>query len=155
MAQTENQQTGDAGEFLALYHLAKNGFKAYHLPSVGYDLIVETEIGLKRISVKTRNIDIRNHGYGFHSSVETGRSGSKRGIKKHCKFYCDILACVAIDIEKVIFIDAEKIKNIDIYLSQKEFIKDCEKLTLQQIKSLRAQRAIIEQKDPIYQFSFF
>jgi hypothetical protein len=153
--QTKNQQAGDAGEFLTLYHLAKNGFKAYHLPSVGYDIVIETEHGLKRVSVKTRNVDIRNCGYGFHSSVEVGRKGSKRGAKKPCKFYCDILACVALDIEKIIFIDAKKIESLDIYLSRKQFVDECEKFTLKEIKWLRAQRAIIQENDPIYQFSLF
>jgi hypothetical protein len=155
MKYNDHQLIGDAGEFLTLFHLAKNGFKAYHVPTNGYDLVVETDAGLKRISVKSRNPCKKNNGYGFSSSMEIGRSGSNRGKKILCKLYCEIIACVAIDIEKVIFLETEKLKSADIYIPPRHFSNNCEKESLDQIKWLRAAPAILQKNNSIYQFSFF
>ena len=148
-----NTLTGDAGEFLTLYHLARLGFKCHHVPSVGYDLLVENENSIKRISVKARN-SVGVAGYGFRTHVEVGRSGNNRGTKENILIYADIVACVALDLERVVFVDCKKINSDNIYIKKREFFVGCEEATLFALDGMRAQRAIIS-NDEDYQFNLF
>lgn len=134
---TDQEFTGTAGEHLALYVLAKHGIVAHHVPANGYDAFIVNNNKTYRLQIKTRTKPVSNsagyisNSYSFKCTTEIGRIGNIRGYLEHLSNgHCEIIACVALDLERVIFIKTDKINDNNISICATEFNEECETLSL-------------------------
>lgn len=121
-----NDFIGRAGEFIVCAVLSEMGVFVHHVPSAGYDLIAEIDGELVRIQVKSRTYANCKSAYGFNASKELNKArnaGLKRQGRPLDKRDCDILACVAMDRRKVIFLPVSAIgsvRNVSVAISEFE-----------------------------------
>lgn len=121
---TDNELKGTAAEFFVLYKISMMGFAATHMPKTGFDLVLDVKGRLLRVQVKARSCHVsRGKLYGFKTCKEVGRSGKNRGVNTVLsESDCDIVAFVALDIEKVSFLHVSEINSLSSYLSCDDFM---------------------------------
>ena len=75
MSLSKELQIGKAGEHLVCCDLIQKGYNAF-LADQGlpYDVLVDTDIGIKRIQVKTTNAEEKD---GYHFSLRTAKRASR------------------------------------------------------------------------------
>lgn len=121
-----NDLKGRAGEFLACAALAELGVVAYHVPSPGFDVIAQVGTRLLRVQVKARSkVTVNGDGiiggtYGFSTSVED-RKTQGRGKRTLSIDECDVVACVAMDLRRVLFLHISDISASSSAISRREF----------------------------------
>jgi hypothetical protein len=130
----EQNLTGTAGEFFALFALSKMKFVCHHVPTDSYDALVRSGDKILRLQVKTRSSPSAVWGkyrpwYSFKTSKESGRNGNQRGGRVEASQYCDLLALVALDLEKVVFLLPSEAET-HATLTASDFDGDCAAITL-------------------------
>lgn len=123
-----NNILGDVAEFLACAAIAEMGHKVHHVPSTGYDLIADVSGVLFRIQCKGlhRTIGKRSH---VTCQVEHGTTvgaNMRRRIRRAMNSDdCDVIAVVAIDRRRVVFVSASSLTpGGGISVSNSDFIHD-------------------------------
>jgi len=121
-----NDLVGRAAEFLTCSVLSELGVFVHHVPCAGYDLIAECAGTMLRIQVKARSAPTpgtKNGGYGFKASREnrSSRIRGQRASRPLDRRDCDIIALVALDKRRAIFLPVEKACTGSISISASEF----------------------------------
>jgi hypothetical protein len=116
---TENSRLGRAAEFYVCMVLCQMGYWAHHMDADGYDVAAETDRGLVRIQVKARSHRTpQNNGYIFKTRRRNGNGNRERPLDARD---CDVIAVVAADIQKVMFVPVGK-SNGNLYVQQGELL---------------------------------
>jgi|GEM_PF-2548714 len=119
----QNDFIGRAGEHIVCAALAEMGAVVHLVPSPGYDLIADADGELVRIQVKTSGAATDSGRYSFSVLKEFGRHrrDAKRVKRPLDRRDCDVVALVALDKRRAIFLPVEKCENKYIPVSQREF----------------------------------
>lgn len=118
-------RTGKIGEVLCLLRLTQLGLQADIVQSGTTDILVFDGPKLWRIQVKASHLKQNKSSIGYQFSTCKG-GGAKTPLTRQD---CDILACVAVPVERVLFFPVDQILNC----KTKRFkIKDFEQEDLEQ-----------------------
>lgn len=118
-------RTGKIGEVLCLLRLTQLGLQADIVQSGTTDILVFDGPKLWRIQVKASHLKQNKNSMGYQFSTCKG-GGAKTSLTRQD---CDILACVAVPVERVLFFPVDQIHNC----KTKRFkIKDFEQEDLEQ-----------------------
>lgn len=104
---------GTVAEFLACAALAEMGYVVHHVPSAGYDVICDADGTLIRVQVKGVS---RSEGrlYRTSCSIEHGSKAIGGNLRKRIRVpltskHCDVIALVAIDRRRVLFLSVDDV----------------------------------------------
>jgi len=120
-----NITVGQAGEHLAAAVLIEMGIQTMVSPTKGADLLAFDAGEFWRVEVKTANKLERVDRTLFHFATTRG----SRVKTKITSETCDIVACVALPLRKVIFRNTATITGKSTRLSKNRFIDGCERKT--------------------------
>lgn len=95
---------GTAGEHLACSVLHTFGWTAAIVDAGGFDLIAMLDTEILRVQVKTTLKRIDGYGYQW----QTNKGGGKNSLTLDD---CDIVACVALDLRKLVFFHVTDLAN--------------------------------------------
>lgn len=114
-------QTGRAAEYLVCYMLELNGIEAHHLNSTTDILAVVKSGRVIRLEVKaSNNPKQRATGVNYNFMIKNTNNA-------------DWIAFVALDIEAVIFMPIDMVKNQTVTLYRQDFAQDAQISTLQKL----------------------
>lgn len=112
---------GAGAEFYVCSVLALMGLTVHHMPTFGYDVLVDVRGAALRVQVKaTRGMQGGCYRFGANKEVGNGRT-SKRRMVALTEMDCDVLAFVAMDIKRVVFLPIGAINSGSVAIVRAEF----------------------------------
>jgi hypothetical protein len=131
--------TGAAGEHVACSYLIRNGWRSVILNAEAFDIVSVKKDKSLRVQVKSTGQLSKQNSYQW--SISTGGRNTKSAIELGA---CDLIALVALDINKVMFLTVPDLKR-QVTMRKKQDVmmaKDLERDTLERALQLISSSAL-------------